>query len=584
MDVSKLLQLRNLELNTDLHPWDLPSSSFDVGINFSIRDGKVIATGSHENIGVTTAPYVGFTKLSYLQKNSLHYYVASGSDRAYLYDGNVWSDISSADRAAAGDLSVDTWTDCKSGFNLVVNCPQHFLEYWTGDNGTLMQPLNFTPGKTWRQMNYKTNVIRSHKDFLFALGLMENGQEFPYAYRWSHPADTNGLPFSWDEADLATIAGKESIGGDFGPIVDGLSMRDSFCIYTERSVHILDYTGDEFVFRRRLLSQSHGLLATNCVVEAVGKHYFITENDIVVNDGNSLMSILTTKLKALFATVNPAAYKTSFACANPITTELWFCMPELGYTYPSFAIVYNWVTGTFSIRDLVGKLGSALVKGKLSSIVFGADMPDPLPWDEDTPAWDTVANSWNEVSYSPFANAFYGIGPEFNYIQKLEGPRVVNELFNGTLYWSLFTSASGATTEPAAPQHTITASQDVINEIEEAAANTVTFNVTVPDTLYKVTTLLERTNLALEGHRQVTTITRIYPHITSPGPVTFQFGSHDFNNSAIRWQPAIIFNPATDRKIDVRTTGELQAWRVSAEGYDFQLSGFDIEYTLNGLR
>lgn len=747
----KSVQIRNFGINFDLHHWDLPNETFTACDNIRIVDGKVIAANSPINIWAPE-PATGATSIVYVQRGELHFYVVSGEHGSYCYDGNTWQDISSTDRAAAGSFSTNgpQWTSCRLGFNTIFNLPQHFPEYWSGNSGDKMKALPFSPTKTWKQMNYRAQVIRSHKDFLFALNLTENGVDFPYSYRWSHPADINGLPFTWDEMDLSAIASKESVGGDYGVIVDGLSLRDSFCIYTERAIHILDYIGDEFVFRRRLLSASHGLIAVNCVVEAVGRHYFITENDIIVNDGNSLASLLTGRLKSVFDNINQAYYKNSFVVVNPISTEIWFCIPETGWEYPSLAIVYNYVTETFATRKLIsynesaavplpytalyhfdvfpfveevgnpnitttnesqvldatapvfgtGSLtsanvstrfvltgpdtlglngidftfrfrwtpsasslltfigianiganlvlypgtgfivefsdftsnivpfslvadtpvafsiehktntyrlyangdkvlevdttahplvdtvvinhlindiaaprpkidelmflrGTALADGAdsytvelvpygyvdpstyaptgLASIAFGALLPDPNPWDSQTTTWEAyshtdkdgnVSDWWDYSSYSPFTNTFFGVAPMLFNIQKVDGAR--DHLVNGLHVKTL-------------------------------------------------TTVL-RDNVALEGHSNVTTLTRVYPHITSPGPVTFEFGSHDFNNSTIRWQAPVTFNPVTDRKIDIRTTGELQAWKISAEGYDFQLSGLDFEYTANGTR
>ena len=97
--------------------------------------------------------------------------------------------------------------------------------------------------------------------------------------------------------------------------------------------------------------------------------------------------------------------------------------------------------------------------------------------------------------------------------------------------------------------------------------------------------IIERLNFPLLGHKQVTTITRIYPHIKSEVPVSIQFGSQDYPDSSIRWKPAVTFNPSTDRKVDLRTTGELHAWRISAIGKGtISMSGMTIEFVKAGLR
>jgi hypothetical protein len=98
-------------------------------------------------------------------------------------------------------------------------------------------------------------------------------------------------------------------------------------------------------------------------------------------------------------------------------------------------------------------------------------------------------------------------------------------------------------------------------------------------------TVLERTGFALEGFRSVTTITRVYPHIEGNGNLFIQFGSQDYAGAPVRWKPALPFNPANQRKVDLRTTGELHCWRITSDGNNrFEMSGMDIEYVVNGVR
>jgi hypothetical protein len=103
-------------------------------------------------------------------------------------------------------------------------------------------------------------------------------------------------------------------------------------------------------------------------------------------------------------------------------------------------------------------------------------------------------------------------------------------------------------------------------------------------------TIFEKTNWALDGQIEVKTLTRIYPHLTviansGPGEALLYVGVHDFNNSAVRWNDAITFDPISDRKIDVRATGELLAIRFEFRGFEeVVFYGFNAEYTKNGVR
>jgi hypothetical protein len=111
------------------------------------------------------------------------------------------------------------------------------------------------------------------------------------------------------------------------------------------------------------------------------------------------------------------------------------------------------------------------------------------------------------------------------------------------------------------------------------------YNLELDDRSAQLNTVVERDNLAIDGQDTVKTVTRMYPHIVSEGPVFIEMGSHDFVNSAIRWKPGVLFDPNTMRKVDVRTTGKLFAWKVSSTGSnEFEFSGADFEYVHNGTR
>jgi len=91
--------------------------------------------------------------------------------------------------------------------------------------------------------------MRSHKQFLFALGLNEGGTIIPDGVRWSSPADITGIPETWDELDTTNFAGITTLGGDGGNIIDGVSLRDSFVVYRESGITVFDYVGGQFVWK-----------------------------------------------------------------------------------------------------------------------------------------------------------------------------------------------------------------------------------------------------------------------------------------------------------------------------------------------
>ena len=523
--MSELLRIINIGeygLATDPAPWVLPPEFITSGLNFKVVSGSIVLTGGSElwsTAGINFSPAFPF----HVGSTSGDFWLVAGRSAVYVFDGVTWTAVSSA--AGYTTLGTDDelrWTGCMLGQIPIINNPQVHPEYWAPQQATqILQPLDFDSSNTWAAKGYSADVIRSHKNFLFALNLHEGGTDFPDSYRWSHPADINGLPATWDETDDAFLAGKAALGGEGGQIIDGYSLRDAFCMYSESAIDILDYTSDEFVWRRRNLSNTTGLLSRNSAIEIKGTHFFLADGDIVKNDGNSIISVAHDRIrKDLSRRIDINNYDRSYAVRNDGSKEIWFCIPESGLDYPNIAYIYNWRDNSWAIRDIPTDVAFSN---------YGSQTPTPETWDGATgQTWDSQRRTWNSPRATPLDDTIVGADPVTGSLHLLE----------------------------------VTGTSD-----DDFAA------------------FIERTDFPLVEERQVTTITRIYPHMSGDGPVDIQFGSQDFPGAPVRWKPAVSFNPSTDRKVDIRTTGELHCWRYSATGkISFDLSGFTIEYVKDGLR
>src|SRR5210317_1800554 len=508
-------------LSTDPAPWSLPPEYITYGTNFRIFAGSVVTDGGETLWG--TAPANFYPSYPFhVGSTSGDFWLIAGRDAIYVFDGTAWTDLSSV--AGYGSLSAGDerlWSGCMLGQIPVLSNPQHVPEYWAPQVTTqVMQPLDFDAVNTWADNNYGCRVMRSHRNFLFALSLIESASELYDSYRWSHPSDINGLPASWDETDDSFLAGKASLGGNGGRIIDGASLRDAFCIYSENSIDILDYTNDEFVWRRRELSATAGLLSQQSMVEVKGVHFFLSNGDILKNDGNKIDSVAHNRIrKDLSNRIDVDNFDRSYAVKNDRLKEIWFCVPEAGEDYANIAYIYNWKDDSWAIRDIVANIATA---------GYGSQSSPGQTWDISGETWDNDKSVWGSSTATPIDDTIIGANPVDHTLYVLDPRQSPDNDFNS---------------------------------------------------------VIERTNFPLLGQRQVTTITRVYPHIDGNSDLSIQFGSQDYPNGAIRWKPAITFNPSTQRKIDVRTTGELHAWRISSLGKGtWSMSGMTIEYVPAGLR
>ena len=537
----ELLTLKGMGLkglSTDVQPWDLPPEYLTFGVNFRVFAGALQAAGGHQ---LWSQPPVDFNSghIIHVGATGGDYWLVAGRSAVYAFDGTTWTNVSSA--AGYAGLGVDDellWTSCMLGQIPLINNPQGTVEYWPVpiSPGNALLPLQFDPINTWTDKAYTFKVLRSHRNFLFAMNLQEGGEDFPDTYRWSHPADINGLPFTWDETDTSALAGKAALGGDGGQIIDGHSLRDAFCIYSENGIDMLDFSNDEFVWNRRELSSTVGLLSRNCIVEVKGKHFFLADGDIVMNDGTNITSIAHNRIrKQLNARINVDNYSRSYAVRNNSVKEIWFCVVEEDAEYPNVAYIWNWKDESWAIRTLpYTDVSPSVTQSGMAYAGYGSQSVATATWDSfaDNESWDSQAGRWGSAELTPLDDTVVGVNPALI----ADG---------GGLY---LLDPSGTPDED-------------------------------------IQTRLERTDFPLVDSRQVTTMTRAYPHMTGTQPVSIQFGSQDYAGSPVRWQPPVTFTPGVDRKIDFRTTGELHCWRIDSIGKgSYAISGMDVEFTRAGER
>ena len=106
-----------------------------------------------------------------------------------------------------------------------------------------------------------------------------------------------------------------------------------------------------------------------------------------------------------------------------------------------------------------------------------------------------------------------------------------------------------------------------------------------PVSITSASMAIERQNVQIGNLDTATTINRVYPRMTGDANCTIRMGSHDYPGSPVRWYEEKTFNPATQRKIEVRTTGKLHAWQIKcSDPAKLVFSGMDLEYEGAGNR
>ena len=235
--------------------------------------------------------------------------------------------------------------------------------------------------------------MRAFRSFLIALNITKDGVNFPRVVKWSTEAATQTLPTSWNETTSTVDAGEFELADSKGDILDGLQLRDSFMIYKEDAVYSMTFVGTPFIFSFRQLSPTIGAIAKNCVAEFDGGHAIFGKGNFYINDGQRIKPILPMKLKEyVFQSIDGQQTNKCFVTADYGRTEILFCFTADGATtdQPNKAVVWNYITNTFTIRDIPD----------LSHIGYG-NVGNPVratTWAATTDTWESSTGPWT-MSY-----------------------------------------------------------------------------------------------------------------------------------------------------------------------------------------
>jgi hypothetical protein len=228
--------------------------------------------------------------------------------------------------------------------------------------------------------------LRAFRNYLVALNVTKAGTNYPFMVKWSHPADPGSVPSSWDHTDATKDAGETDLAEGTDPIVDGLQLRDAFMIYKEGSCWRMDYTGGAYVFRFSKVLGTSGALNRNCIVEVDGFHVVLTGSDVVVHDGQSVVSVLDKQTRRyLFQNIDVDGAGRCFVFKNPFFNEVFICYPSIGSTSCDMAMVWNYVDKTVSFREIPNLHHAGF--GPVDNGLQGLWSQDSAPWDSDLSLW-----------------------------------------------------------------------------------------------------------------------------------------------------------------------------------------------------
>lgn len=380
---------------SDVDPHKLPDGAWSDGRNVRF-DGYVArkVTGARVVQGsLSASPYSIFAHTTF---DGAQFFAYPGLTRVFTVNSNVHYDIT---RTLASGTAVlyntdDTqlWTGGVLGGLLFLN------------NGLDVPQIQLTPTASCRLSdlpNWPTTIttraacMRAYRNYLVALDITKGPLRYRQMVKWSASADPLTAPHTWDEADTTADAGETSLSETNGTVIDCLPMRDVNIVYKDDSIHGMQFTGGQFIFRFYQIFAGVGILAKRCVAAFEQYHCFLGNDlDVYVHDGNSVRSIAQDKWRTwLRQNIDGTRFERTFVVANPVTSEIWICVPTGDDEYTSKVLLWNWRKDTWGVRDLANV--SAGAAGGIESSDY------VTPWSALTDTWASWGVTWSELDSLP---------------------------------------------------------------------------------------------------------------------------------------------------------------------------------------
>jgi hypothetical protein len=508
---------------SDLAPWDLPDNALSDGRNFRVSAGKIQASGGSKLMSQSGAG----SELGHIDQtkmfNGENEWVVCGADGIYVFNGVAFDKIYSV-----SGLNPDLWSTCKIGRVIFFNHPDHMPLFWISDDEQLgaPEPLPWSPTVAdWQAQGCKARVLASHRNFLFAMNTteIENGETNYYTdrIRWSHPVEPNGIPYTWEPANNAD---KSSLAG-YVTLGRGGEIIGGESMRDAFVVYSAEAVNILDYTGDALMWRRRTVSQTAGLIgkEAVEE----VRGNHYFMAADDIIIFDGNQAQSLLHNRLRKRYANTIDTVNLKNS---FCFHnktfnEIWFCYPEKGHTYPTTALAYNYRDNTMAIRDLSLEKEFRHAHYGKTTGSDLTWNTVETEWSSERSSWRLGGQNPFDGMSLAVS----------GDNVYN------------------------------------------------VDTQTPDE--DITTFVERQQMPVAGHDTNTTVTRLYPQVEGSSTVKVSVGSHQHAGDGVAWAKPVDFTASEDRKVDIRSTGELHSFKVEGKAKDnFNLTGFDVEFALAGKR
>jgi hypothetical protein len=284
------------------------------------------------------------------------YQINSGLDTSVYGTGwgtGPWSrgTWNSSTSTAVSGAQMRVWSQDNFGEDLIICVHDGGIYYWDRSLGvsTRAVALEDLAGAQAAPTVAKQVIVSERDRHVIAFGCDPEGDpgvQDPLIIRFSdqeNPAEWRTLP--------TTTAGELRIGTG-SEIICAVQTKQQVVVFTDVSVHAMQYIGDPFTFGLQEVSSSISIMSPNAMVAVGDIVFWMGRNEFYTYDG-AVVQIPCDVKEYVFSGLNPQQFLKVYAGHSSSFSEVWWFYPSINSSENDSYVVYNyeqkiWYYGTLA--------------------------------------------------------------------------------------------------------------------------------------------------------------------------------------------------------------------------------------------
>jgi len=285
------------------------------------------------------------------------YQINSGLDTSLFGNGwgaGTWS-RGAWNSAATIDAKTDTlrlWTHDNFGEDLVSNVYNGGIFYWDSSVATPLTTRSIALSELTGSIDapvVAAKVIVSDVDrhvIAFGANPLGSTTQDPLLIRFS---DQQNI-LDWRPTTTNTAG--DLLVGSGSRIVTAIETRQQILVFTDISIHAMQYLGPPFTFGINMISENVTIASPNAAIPIEDNVFWMGKNEFYIY-GGAVQKLPCTVRDYVFSDFNAGQSEKVFAASNTAFSEVWWYYPSADSSTIDRYVVYNyqqniWYYGTLS--------------------------------------------------------------------------------------------------------------------------------------------------------------------------------------------------------------------------------------------